>query len=277
MPDVLHLEELVIRVGPRTLVDRVSLSVSAGELAGLVGASGSGKTLTCRSLLGLVDLAPGVISAQLRVPAPEGIVRPYDAILGAAAPRRARDRAFSRVRGRLVGYLAQNAPAALDPLRQVGYQVRSAAALAAREARRPRPSRAEAVPWLVRAGFDPPEARRIDRLYPHQLSGGMAQRVAIAQVLARGSAFLVADEPMTGLDATIQQRLVRVLRTLADDGLGVLVVTHDLGLIGGIADRIHLMDAGRLVESWSREELASGTPSTLAGQRLVDAARRGAW
>lgn len=277
MSEALSIEELVIRAGERTLVDRVSLSVSAGELAGLVGASGSGKTLTCRSLLGLVELAPGVISAELRVPAPEGLLRPYASVLDGGSTRLQRDRAFSGIRGRLVGYLAQNGPAALDPLRQVGWQVRLAAALAAREAGSPPPRRADAVPWLVRAGFDPSEARRVDRLYPHQLSGGMAQRVAIAQVLARGSAFLIADEPMTGLDATIQQRLVRVLRALADDGLGVLVVTHDLGLIGGIADRVHLMDAGQRIETWSRSDLASGTARTEAGQRLMDASRRGAW
>ncbi len=278
MSSALAMRGLVIRSTDRLLVDRVDLSVAPGELAGLVGASGSGKTLTCRSLLGLVDLDPGVVSADLAVPSPQGVRRPYAEVLGARRPRRARDRAFAGIRGRLVGYLAQNGPAALDPLQRVGRQVSRAAALRIRESVGRRADRRSAsFPWLERAGFSPDEARRIERVFPHQLSGGMAQRVAIAQVLARGSAFLVADEPMTGLDATIQQRLVRVLRGLADEGLGVLVVTHDLGLIRGVADRVHLMDAGRRIETWSGEALAQGRAETEAGRRLVEATHRGSW
>ncbi len=256
----LVLDGLTVKAGERTLVDEVTLSIWPGQLTGLVGASGSGKTLTCRALLGLVDLDPGVVQADLRIPGADGTVRtPYAHALGAS--RSGRDRAFRGLRGACVGYLPQHAQAALDPLLRVGRQIRAA----------------DPVHWLVEAGFPAEDAPRVAELFPHELSGGMAQRVAIAQVLALGSPFLVADEPTTGLDAAVQRRFVEQLRRLADRGLGVLMVTHDLRLLADTADRVLLMDGGRIVESWSTEQLADGEPDTDAGRRLLTAARRQAW
>lgn len=261
----LVLRQLVVRAGDRTLVDGVDLRLAPGELVGLVGASGSGKTLTCRALLGLVDLVPGVVSADLVVPTPGGPRQPYAACHGAG--RRRRDRAFRGVRGDVVGFLPQQAAAALDPLLRVGAQVALAASLSGRGPSDP-------AAWLVRAGFPGDDAARVAELWPHQLSGGMAQRVVIAQALARGSSFLVADEPTTGLDAPIRQRLVRALRQLADDGLGVLMVTHDLALLAGVADRVQLMDAGRIVEHWDGPPQAA---TSEPGRRLLAAASRRPW
>lgn len=258
MGDAITLEGLRVASRDRVLVHDVSLSLAPGELVGLVGASGSGKTLSCRSLLGMVDLTPGVVAGTLTVPSPAGPIRPYAACLGAS--RHLRDRAFAGVRGTLVGYLPQHAQASLDPLRRVRRQVRG-----------------DVEHWLIRAGFPSADAPRVADLYPHQLSGGMAQRVAIAQVLALGSPFLVADEPTTGLDAAVQVRLVRTLRALADQGLGILMVTHDLGLLRHTAHRLLLMDAGRIVEQWSAERIEHGEPDTEAGRRLLGAVRARSW
>lgn len=261
MGSPLTLEGLVVRTGDRTLVHGVTLSLAPGEFVGLVGASGSGKTLTCRSLLGLVDLSPGVVAGTLTLPTPSGPVRPYAGLHG--APRAVRDRAFRSVRGRILGYLPQHAQASLDPLLRVGRQVGARGT--------------DPVPWLVTAGFPPPDAPRVAGLFPHQLSGGMAQRVAIAQTLALGSPFVIADEPTTGLDAAVQVRLVATLRELADRGYGVLMVTHDLGLLRHTAHRMLLVHEGQIVEELSPERIDTGEPDTEAGRRLLHAVRARAW
>lgn len=260
MTDWIALDGLTVKSGDRTLVHDVTLTLQRGELVGLVGASGSGKTLTCRSLLGMVDLQPGVIRGDLSVPSPGGPIRPYQGQHGAS--RRARDRLFAPIRGHLVGYLPQHAQASLDPLRRVRRQIRTDGAV---------------EPWLVRAGFPEADAPRVANLYPHQLSGGMAQRVAIAQVLALGSPYLVADEPTTGLDAAVQVQLVRTLRGLADQGLGILMVTHDLGLLRDTAHRLLLMDRGQVVEHWTADRIDAGEAETAAGRRLLSAVRARSW
>ncbi len=262
MADLIELRDLRIEAGDQVLVDAVALRCVAGELLAVVGASGSGKTLTCRSLLGLVDLRPGVVRADLTIVVDGVRHRPYwgDAVRGS---RRARDRAFQGVRGAVVGYLQQHAGAALDPLQRVGPQVSQSARLGGHPE--------DPVPWLALAGFPEVDRQLVVERYPHELSGGMAQRVAIAQLLARGSRFVVADEPMTGLDAAVQLQLAGHFRGLAERGMGVIVVTHDLSLVHAIADRVVLVDGGRIVERWSRSELEAGAATTDAGRRLLRA------
>jgi peptide/nickel transport system ATP-binding protein len=126
---------------------------------------------------------------------------------------------------------------------------------------------ADALPWLGRAGFADPE--RVALAYPHELSGGMAQRAQIAVGLARRSRILLADEPTTGLDSTVQRAILRQLQSLRDDGVGVLFVTHDLRLLPGFADRVLVMDEGRIVE-----EAGSVAELRGAGRRLVEATRK---
>jgi len=259
----LTLSGLTIQSDGVTLVDQVGLTVRPGEIVALIGASGSGKTLTCRALLGLVDLDPGVVSANLHVADADHEWTPYAGLSGAG--RRARDRAFRSLRGRILGYLPQGAPAALDPVVRVGTQLQRTAELG---------QGGMVTSWLERAGFDAEQARALPQLWPHELSGGMAQRVVIAQALARGSRILVADEPTTGLDAPLQRRLLESLRALADDGLAVLIVTHDLRMASPVADRMIVLDGGRTAEVWSGVPEVAESP---AGARLLSAIREVPW
>jgi ABC-type glutathione transport system ATPase component len=264
--DRLVLHELCVQIGARTVVDRVSLQVGQGELVGLVGSSGSGKTVTCRAVLGMVDPAPGVISGELEVTVYGAVHHPYRGLLGAS--RRSRDRAFRPLRGRVIGYLPQDAPAALDPFRRIGPQIQ---VLAPGE---------DPVGLLEQAGFGASDARRVAGSFAHQLSGGMAQRVVVAQALAQRSRFLLADEPTTALDPPLQRKILATLRGLADRGMGVLLVTHDLSSLSDLASRVVVMDQGQIVEELSPEDLRAGHASSDAGRRLLEAGllgMGGAW
>ncbi|MDP2310601.1 MAG: ATP-binding cassette domain-containing protein [Pseudomonadota bacterium] len=247
MADELVATGLRIVAGAHTLVHDATFRVGAGEIVALVGASGSGKTVTARALLGMLPFSPGCVAGTLAV-----------TVNGATSTPRT-EAEFRPLRGGAIGLLWQDARAALDPLRTVGAQVSAAATLAG----------APAAPdtALARAGFGDPS--RVARLYPHALSGGMAQRAAIAVALARNSRFLVADEPTTGLDPSVQRAILGQLRLLADAGVGLLFITHDLRLLPGFATRVLVMDAGRIVE-----EAASTAGLLGAGRALVEATRK---
>jgi len=261
MTDRIALSGLTIRVGPTTLVDGIGLDLAAGQLVALVGRSGSGKSLTARALLGMVDLDPGVVAADLAITV-EGVTRrPYD---GLSSGRRARDRAFATLRGAVVGYLPQDCRAALDPLARVGPQVAAVAKLSGRPT--------DPLPWLRRANLVEPE--RVARLYPHELSGGMAQRVVIAQTLARGSRFVLADEPTSALDPTVQASVLRELRALADGGCGVLLITHDLRVLPGLADSVVILHGGRVAERTTAAALRDGALTSEPGRALHAATAR---
>ncbi|MFZ5475513.1 MAG: ATP-binding cassette domain-containing protein [Myxococcota bacterium] len=238
---------LRVAAGDRVLVHDASFRVGGGELVALVGSSGSGKTVTARALVGLLPFSPGRVAGEL-------VLRDDDATL-----RPSTEADFRVVRGAWVGLLWQDARGALDPLWTVGRQVEEAARLS---------GAAEPVAaWLGRAGFA--DAARVARLYPHELSGGMAQRAAIAVALARRSRFLVADEPTTGLDPSVQRGILAGLRGLCESGIGVLFITHDLRILPGFADRVLVMDGGRIVE-----EAAHPAALVGAGRALVEATRR---
>lgn len=266
MPDArVVLEGLRIQAGERALVDGVGFHLEAGEILALVGASGSGKTLTARSLLGLPGPHPGVVAARLEVVADGRVHRPYAALAGAGHPaRRARavEEAFQAIRGAVVGLLPQDARGGLDPLRTVGRQVADVARLAA--------SPVPAAEWLRRAGFRAPE--EVLALHAHQLSGGMAQRAAIALALARGSRFLVADEPTTGLDPTVQQEILEEVARTAAAGVGVLLITHDLRIVPRLARRVVVMHGGRMVETLPAGRLREAR--SPEGRALLEATAR---
>jgi ABC-type glutathione transport system ATPase component len=229
----LDVRGLCVRAGRTTLVDDVGFSVQVGEIVALVGASGSGKTVTLRALLDLLPFRPGRVSGEVSV---DGVPQPGPALRG------------------LAGLVFQDARASLDPLRTLGAQLRHAARLAGDP---------EAPPdLLARLGFSDPVATAAR--YPHELSGGMAQRAAIAVALARKSRFLFCDEPTTGLDAPVQAALVAELRTLRD--VGIVFVTHDLRLLPGFADRIVVLDGGRVAETAPSLGALTG-----AGRALLDA------
>jgi ABC-type glutathione transport system ATPase component len=249
MADRIVLDGLQVSCGPKTLVQDASLTVCAGQVVGLVGASGSGKTLTARSLLGMV---PQLLTVQARLQVHHGAIvhQPYE------GPPGGLQRRFRALRGPVLGLLPQDAGNSLDPFRTVGALVRRAA------------RGADPSSFLERAGFRSPDASLLGS-YPHELSGGMAQRVALATVLATGSRFIIADEPTTGLDASVQRQLVLHLSALArDEGLGVLVVSHDLRWLGALAHAVHVMHEGRLVETFET------APTSEAGRRLYAAAQR---
>ncbi len=216
----------------RPLVDGVSLTVGAGEVAALVGESGSGKTLTALSLLRL--LPPGVAVAA-------GAIRfAGEDVLAMRAAR------LNRLRGGGIGMIFQQPLAMLDPTAPVGSQVAEAVSLHTGLTRRQ--AWARAVELLAEVGIPAPAERA--RAYAHQLSGGMAQRVMIAAALAGDPRLLIADEPTTALDVTVQLQILQLLRReRIRRGLAILLISHDLSVVAALADRVAVMRGGSLVEA----------------------------
>ncbi len=238
--------------GPVRLVHDVDLEVRPGEVLGLVGESGSGKSLTMRSVLGL--LPPGV-----RVGA--GTVH-WDGTDLLASP----ERTLRGVRGGDVGMVFQDPSQALDPLMRVGDHIVETLRLHDPALSR-RAARARAVEALASVGV--PDPARRARQYPHEFSGGMKQRAMIAVALANRPRLVIADEPTTALDVTIQAQVLDLLRAARDDlGTAVVLITHDLGLVAEIADRVAVMYAGRVVESGTAASIFAG-PSHPYTQGLL--------
>ncbi|HJO37841.1 MAG: ABC transporter ATP-binding protein [Vicinamibacterales bacterium] len=217
--------------GELTAVDDVSFAVHAGETLGLVGESGSGKSVTALSIMRLVE-SPGRIAA--------GAIRLRGRNLLAISEREMRE-----VRGGEIALIFQEPMTALNPVFSIGSQV--AEALLAHKCVDRRGARDAVVELLESVRIPDPNLRYDD--YPHQLSGGLRQRVMIALGLACRPALLIADEPTTALDATLQAQILDLLRDLkARFELSVLLITHDLGVMAETADRIAIMYAGRIVE-----------------------------
>jgi oligopeptide/dipeptide ABC transporter ATP-binding protein len=213
-------------------VDGVSLDVRAGETLALVGESGSGKSVTSLSILRLVGGGAGrIVGGSIRFRGRDLLALPEEAMRA--------------VRGREISMVFQEPMTSLNPVFTCGDQV--AEVLEVHE-RMPRAAaRARAVELLRHVGMPDPEQRA--REYPHQLSGGMRQRVMIAMALACRPALLIADEPTTALDVTIQAQILELLRRLrAETGMAVLLITHDLGVVAESADRVAVMYAGQVVE-----------------------------
>ena len=224
-------------------VNGVSFTLAAGEVLGIVGESGSGKTILSLALMGLAPPGAkirGGALLQLRPPSGHGANPPVRELLG-AAPLEMR-----ALRGRELAMIFQEPMTALDPVMRIGAQI--AEAIRAHE---PRLSSAEARARVLRslelaAVPDPP--RRAAQ-YPHQLSGGLRQRVMIAMALSVSPGVLIADEPTTALDVTLQKQILELLQNLRRElHLSLLFITHDLGVVAQIADRVAVMYAGRIVE-----------------------------
>lgn len=217
--------------GPIRAVDGVSFTVSRGETMCLVGESGSGKTVTCDSLAGLVEPPGEVIEGEVQL---DGEV-----LTSKSEPE------LREIRGNRIGYVFQNPQSALDPVYRVGDQI--AEAVRYHQDVSKRAARNRAVKLLDRVGIPDADQRADD--YPHEFSGGMKQRVVVAIALASDPDLLVADEPTTALDVTVQAAILRTIADLqADRNMGVLFVTHDLGVVAEIADRVAVMYAGKVVE-----------------------------
>jgi oligopeptide/dipeptide ABC transporter ATP-binding protein len=220
------------------VVDRVDLAVGRGEVLALVGESGCGKSMTALSLARLVP-RPGRIEA--------GRVR-----LGGRALEGLSSTAWRRIRGAEIAMIFQEPMTSLNPVQTVGAQIVEAMRLHERVSYRE--ARRRALDLFVRVGI-PDAEERLDA-FPHQLSGGMKQRAMIAMALAARPRLLVADEPTTALDVTIQAQILDLLRGLCRElGMAVLLITHDLGVVNELADRVAVMYAGRIVEEGPRAAL----------------------
>lgn len=233
----------------------ISFTIATGEMHGLVGETGSGKSMTARAITGLLPFGGSVSAGRITV-AGRNVVG-----LG--------DREMREIRGPVVGMIFQNPRTALHPLlsveKQMANVIRAHRKLSHAECR-------ELVrEHLTMVGI--PDANRVARAYPHELSGGMAQRVVIATVLVSRPSFLIADEPTTGLDATVQRQILEEIAGLQQRlNLSVLMITHDLAIVSQYCDRVAVMHEGLIVEQGSKREIMLA-PQHAYTRRLIEASR----
>jgi peptide/nickel transport system ATP-binding protein len=259
--EVLRVAGLTVRFGQTVVVDSVSLALSAGECLAIVGESGSGKTLTARALLGLLPNGAEVTSDELAI--------------GGLDARRNSETDWRRIRGARVGLVSQDALVSLDPLRRVGREVAEALEIHGAPGSGERMTRAAlrqtVAAMLGRVAVPEPEERASQ--YPHELSGGLRQRALIASALAGAPGILIADEPTTALDVTVQAQILNLLLALRADGLALIVISHDLAVVAGIADRVAVMHNGRIVEEGSAAEVLSNPRHEYTKMLLAAAPR----
>ncbi|MBE2274827.1 MAG: ABC transporter ATP-binding protein [Rhodobacteraceae bacterium] len=232
MTALLQLEAVSVAIGTVPLLDGIGLSLERGRILGLVGESGSGKSLTAMAAMGLLPLIGGRVTG--------GAVRFDGQDIGAMtdAQRRA-------LRGGRIGFVTQNPMTALDPVQRIGEQVDVVSRLHLGLSHRA--ARARTLELLTRLRI--PEAEAVAEAWPHQLSGGMKQRIVIAMALAGEPELIIADEPTTALDVTVQAQIIQILGALVRDrGLALLLITHDMGVVAQVCDRVAVLYAGRLAE-----------------------------
>jgi peptide/nickel transport system ATP-binding protein len=223
--------EFPTRRGTLRAVNGISFTIAPGEVLGVVGESGAGKSLTGAAVIGLIDSPGRIAGGEIRLAGRRIDNLPYESM--------------RKIRGREIGAVFQDPLTSLNPLYTIGGQlvetIRTHLPLSAAEAQ------ARAIGLLEEVGI-PAAARRIDH-YPHQFSGGMRQRVVIALALAAKPRLIIADEPTTALDVSIQAQIIQLLKRLCrEHGTAVMLITHDMGVIAETADRVAVMYAGRIVE-----------------------------
>lgn len=250
----LEVKQLSVSIDRRVLVDGVSFEVSPGECLAIVGESGAGKSLTAAALLGLTPDAARVSAAVLEI---DGV----DA-------RRYAERDWRRLRGSRIGLVSQDALVSLDPLRRIGSEVAEPLAIhtdLTKEQRRER-----TIELLSSVAMPSPSLRAAQ--YPHELSGGLRQRALIASALAGEPAVLVADEPTTALDATVQARVLALLREIVDAGTAVIFISHDFAAVRRVADRVLVMRDGSVIEQGAVAEVLD-VPQDEYTRSLIAATR----
>ena len=218
--------------GEVTAIEEVSFSLDQGEILGIVGESGSGKSVTALTIMGLLPRPPArIVAGEVRF-AGEALIHQSEARL-------------RKIRGSGIAMVFQEPMTSLNPVFSIGEQLMET--LRAHERLSPRAQRDRAVEMLDKVGIPSPALRLAD--YPHQLSGGQRQRVMIAIALACRPRLLIADEPTTALDVTIQAQILDLLMDLRDEfGMAIMIITHNMGVIAQTADRVMVMYAGRVVE-----------------------------
>jgi peptide/nickel transport system ATP-binding protein len=258
---VLEVEDLGVTFTRRgeastRAVDGVSFAVAPGETIGLVGESGCGKSVTSLAVMGLLPRRGVEVSGSVRLDGQE--------LLGAS------DRTLRKLRGADMAMVFQDPLSSLNPTVPIGVQVTEV--LYEHRHMDRKAAVAEATDLLDRVGIPDP-ARRLKE-YPHQLSGGMRQRALIAMALACSPRLLIADEPTTALDVTIQAQILELLRELVlGSGTALVMITHDLGVVAGLCDRVHVMYAGKIIETADRHDLFARPRQPYTGGLLASVPR----
>ncbi|MQA16544.1 MAG: ATP-binding cassette domain-containing protein [Pseudonocardiaceae bacterium] len=248
------------RGGNHAAVRDASFEVGSRRMVGLVGESGSGKTATGLALLGLHDPSTTTIGGSARFGETELLGLP--------------PQAANRLRGSIVGMIFQDPMTALNPLLTIGTQVSETIRI--HEGLDRRNARERAIEILARVGLPDPAGRY--RRYPHELSGGLRQRAMIAAAIACRPRLLVADEPTTALDLTIQAQILTLLRTLCvDEGMSVLLITHDLGVVGAVCDDVVSMYAGEVVEIGPTKEVLDRPRHPYTARLMASRPRIDGW
>ena len=252
MNSLLKIRDLVVEYENKRerirALDGAELSVRPGEIYGLIGESGSGKTTLALAILDLIEPPGKILSGEVIFEGASLLTMPEDQL--------------DRVRGSQIGMVFQNAASSLNPTFTIGYQVAEVIQVH-RDLRRSQ-AKLEAENWLERVGLP-----GLAGAYPHQLSGGQAQRAMIAIALAPGPKLLVADEPTSALDVTLQSQILKLIRGLtAEQGTAVLLISHDLGVIANMAERVGVMFEGQVVEEVPVRQLFA-EPAHPFSQQLI--------
>ncbi|HEY4201594.1 MAG TPA: ABC transporter ATP-binding protein [Devosiaceae bacterium] len=252
-------------------VDGVSFSIAPHRTLAVIGESGCGKSVTARSLMRIVPKPGRIVSGQLLFRRPTDSKNDAQSLPTVdLAQLPANGDAIRRIRGRDIAMIFQEPMTSLSPVHSVGNQIMEALLL--HRTRDKREARAIAIDMLARVGIANP-SHRIDE-YPHQLSGGMRQRVMIAMALCCHPALLIADEPTTALDVTVQAQIIELMKRLqAEEGTAIQYITHDLGVVAEVADEVIVMYLGRVVESGSVRQIFHN-PLHPYTRRLLDSTPR---
>lgn len=228
----LHVE-FRTKAGVAQAINGLNFTLEAGETLAILGESGSGKSVTAQTIMGILDMPPGHIAG--------GEIRYRGKDLLTMKPEQRR-----LLRGVNISMIFQDALSSLNPVLPVGWQI--AEMFRVHQKMKRKPARERAIGLMKRVGIPAPEQRVGD--YPHQFSGGMRQRIMIAMAIALDPDVLIADEPTTALDVTVQAQVMRLLKELqVENNMGLILITHDLGVVADVADKIAVMYAGRVMET----------------------------
>ena len=232
---LLNVDKLSVHFGdesaPFRAVDRISYSVKQGEVVGIVGESGSGKSVSSLAIMGLIDYPGRVMAEKLE--------------FNGQDLQRISEKERRNLVGAEVAMIFQDPMTSLNPCYTVGFQIMEA--IKVHQGGNKSTRRQRAIDLLNQVGIPDP-ASRLD-VYPHQLSGGMCQRIMIAMAIVSNADLLIADEPTTALDLTVQAVVLNEIKKLRDAGMSIMLITHDLGIVAQMADYVYVMNDGKIVES----------------------------